>query len=223
MLSLIRVKNYAVIDEIEVEFGGGFNVMTGETGAGKSILVDALGLALGDRADATAVRQDAERAEISVSFDVPNGHAALALARRARARRRDGVHAAAAPRLGRPLARIHQRPTRQSAGLEGARRPARRHSRPARASIAARHRQSTGVARRPRRDRAARHDRRGAFRDVANARRATREPPLVERAAARRDRAAAFSGGRARNASARRRRARAAARRTRAAREHGPA
>ena len=71
MLSLIRVKNYAVIDEIEVEFGDGLNVMTGETGAGKSILVDALGLALGDRADASAVRQDAERAEISVSFDVP--------------------------------------------------------------------------------------------------------------------------------------------------------
>jgi DNA repair protein RecN (Recombination protein N) len=78
MLSLIRVKNYAVIDEIEVEFGGGFNVMTGETGAGKSILVDALGLALGDRADASAVRQDADRAEISVSFDVPAGHGALA-------------------------------------------------------------------------------------------------------------------------------------------------
>ena len=78
MLSLIRVKNYAVIDEIEVEFAGGLNVMTGETGAGKSILVDALGLALGDRADATAVRQDADRAEISVSFDVPSGHAALA-------------------------------------------------------------------------------------------------------------------------------------------------
>jgi DNA repair protein RecN (Recombination protein N) len=78
MLSLIRVKNYAVIDEIEVEFGEGLNVMTGETGAGKSILVDALGLALGDRADATAVRHDAERAEISVSFDVPAGHAALA-------------------------------------------------------------------------------------------------------------------------------------------------
>jgi DNA repair protein RecN (Recombination protein N) len=77
MLSLIRVKNYAVIDEIEVEFGGGFNVMTGETGAGKSILVDALGLALGDRADASAVRHDAERAEISVAFDIPARHAAL--------------------------------------------------------------------------------------------------------------------------------------------------
>jgi DNA repair protein RecN (Recombination protein N) len=78
MLSLIRVKNYAVIDEIEVEFRGGLNVMTGETGAGKSILVDALGLALGDRADATSVRQDAERAEISVAFDVPKEHTALA-------------------------------------------------------------------------------------------------------------------------------------------------
>ena len=77
MLSLIRVKNYAVIDEIELEFGSGLNVLTGETGAGKSILVDALGLALGDRADANAVRQGAERAEISVSFDVPSGHGAL--------------------------------------------------------------------------------------------------------------------------------------------------
>jgi DNA repair protein RecN (Recombination protein N) len=77
MLSLIRVKNYAVIDEVEVEFSRGFSVMTGETGAGKSILVDALGLALGDRADASVVRQGAERAEISVEFDVPPGHAAL--------------------------------------------------------------------------------------------------------------------------------------------------
>jgi DNA repair protein RecN (Recombination protein N) len=78
MLSLIRVKNYAVIDEIEVEFGAGFNVLSGETGAGKSILVDALALGLGDRADASTVRQDAERAEISVSFDVPSGHEAAA-------------------------------------------------------------------------------------------------------------------------------------------------
>jgi DNA repair protein RecN (Recombination protein N) len=76
MLTLIRVKNYAVIDEIEVEFGKGFNVLTGETGAGKSILVDALALALGDRADASAIRQDADRAQISVTFDVPREHAA---------------------------------------------------------------------------------------------------------------------------------------------------
>jgi len=77
MLSLIRAKNYAVIDEVELEFAAGFGVMTGETGAGKSILVDALGLALGDRADASAVRHGTERAEISVQFDIPPQHAAL--------------------------------------------------------------------------------------------------------------------------------------------------
>ncbi len=77
MLSLIRIRNYAVIDEVELEFDAGFSVMTGETGAGKSILVDALGLALGDRADASTVRQGAERAEISVSFDCPDTHPAV--------------------------------------------------------------------------------------------------------------------------------------------------
>jgi DNA repair protein RecN (Recombination protein N) len=78
MLSLIRIRNYAVIDEVELEFDRGLSVMTGETGAGKSILVDALGLALGDRADASMVRTGTERAEISVSFDAPDGHPAAA-------------------------------------------------------------------------------------------------------------------------------------------------
>src|SRR5215471_652014 len=77
MLSLIKVRNYAVIDEVELELDRGFSVMTGETGAGKSILVDALGLALGDRADASTVRSGAERAEISVQFDCTTGHAAI--------------------------------------------------------------------------------------------------------------------------------------------------
>jgi DNA repair protein RecN (Recombination protein N) len=77
MLTLIRVKNYAVIDEVEVELEPGFSVMTGETGAGTSIVVDALGLALGDRADASAVRTGAERAEISVLFECPANHPAL--------------------------------------------------------------------------------------------------------------------------------------------------
>jgi DNA repair protein RecN (Recombination protein N) len=79
MLSLIYVKNYAVIDEVELELGPGLSVVTGETGAGKSIIIDALGLALGDRADASAVRGGAERAEISVLFECPAGHPALAL------------------------------------------------------------------------------------------------------------------------------------------------
>jgi DNA repair protein RecN (Recombination protein N) len=77
MLNLIRIKNYAVIDEVEVEFDSGFTVMTGETGAGKSILVDALGLVLGDRADASAVRHGTDKAEISVLFDCPPEHPAL--------------------------------------------------------------------------------------------------------------------------------------------------
>jgi DNA repair protein RecN (Recombination protein N) len=78
VLTLIRIANYALVDEIEVELDRGFSVMTGETGAGKSILVDALGLALGDRADSTAVRAGAQRAEISAVFEVPQGHGALA-------------------------------------------------------------------------------------------------------------------------------------------------
>jgi DNA repair protein RecN (Recombination protein N) len=78
MLSLIRIKNYAVIDEVEVEFAPGFSVLTGETGAGKSILVDALGLALGDRADANTVRHGTDRAEISAVFECPDEHASIA-------------------------------------------------------------------------------------------------------------------------------------------------
>ena len=77
MLSLITVRNYAVIDEVDVEFQPGMSVLTGETGAGKSILVDALGLALGDRADAGAVRTGCREARISVLFDCPQGHPAL--------------------------------------------------------------------------------------------------------------------------------------------------
>ncbi len=70
MLQQIRIRNYAIIDEIELELDGGMTVLTGETGAGKSILVDALGLVLGDRADASAVRHGADRAEITAAFDL---------------------------------------------------------------------------------------------------------------------------------------------------------
>lgn len=77
MLSLIKVRNYAVIDEVELDLRSGLSVMTGETGAGKSILVDALGLALGERADASTVRPGADRAEISVLFECPEDHPAV--------------------------------------------------------------------------------------------------------------------------------------------------
>ncbi len=70
MLTHLAVDNYAIAEHIEVEFTRGMTVLTGETGAGKSILLDALGLALGDRADASVVRTGAERAEIHAAFDV---------------------------------------------------------------------------------------------------------------------------------------------------------
>ncbi len=70
MLTHLAVDNYAIAEHIEAEFAVGMTVLTGETGAGKSILLDALGLALGDRADASVVRAGAERADIHAAFDV---------------------------------------------------------------------------------------------------------------------------------------------------------
>ena len=70
MLIDIYVRNLAIVDEIEVELGAGMTALTGETGAGKSILVDALGLVLGDRADSGVVRHGCERAEITAAFAI---------------------------------------------------------------------------------------------------------------------------------------------------------
>jgi len=70
MLTHLRIKDFALIEELDLELFGGLNVLTGETGAGKSILVDAIGLVLGDRADAAVVRHGRERAEIGVEFDL---------------------------------------------------------------------------------------------------------------------------------------------------------
>ncbi len=72
MLTHIHVRNLAIVDEIEVELSDGMTTLTGETGAGKSILVDALGLVLGDRADSTVIRHGSERAEISAGFHIEN-------------------------------------------------------------------------------------------------------------------------------------------------------
>jgi DNA repair protein RecN (Recombination protein N) len=72
MLVHLSIDNYAIADHVEAEFHTGMTVVTGETGAGKSILLDALGLTLGDRADAGVVRAGAERAEIHATFDIAN-------------------------------------------------------------------------------------------------------------------------------------------------------
>jgi DNA repair protein RecN (Recombination protein N) len=68
MLLGLRIQNFTVVDEVEVAFGAGLTVLTGETGAGKSILVDALGLLLGARADASVVRAGAEEASVEAVF-----------------------------------------------------------------------------------------------------------------------------------------------------------
>jgi DNA repair protein RecN (Recombination protein N) len=70
VLRSLQVRNFAIIDEAEIEFDDGMTVLTGETGAGKSILVDALGLVLGERGGAGLVRTGAERAEFSAQFDL---------------------------------------------------------------------------------------------------------------------------------------------------------
>lgn len=70
MLRHIHIRHFAIIDQLALDLLPGMTVLTGETGAGKSILLDALGLALGDRAETGIVRAGAERAEISVEFDI---------------------------------------------------------------------------------------------------------------------------------------------------------
>lgn len=70
MLVDLNIRNFTIAEDVSLEFAPGMTVLTGETGAGKSLLVDALGLVLGDRADASTVRSGASRAEISASFDI---------------------------------------------------------------------------------------------------------------------------------------------------------
>ena len=70
MLKLLSIKNFVIVDQMELEFLPGFTVLTGETGAGKSIMIDALSLTLGGRGDPGQVRQGHDRAEISALFDI---------------------------------------------------------------------------------------------------------------------------------------------------------
>src|SRR5215211_6690973 len=70
MLRTLAIRNFILVDQLELDLAAGFTVLTGETGAGKSILVDALNLVLGGRGDAGVVRAGAERAELSAEFDL---------------------------------------------------------------------------------------------------------------------------------------------------------
>lgn len=77
MLLELRAENYAVIDRAEASFGRGLNLLTGETGAGKSILIDALALLLGGKASADGVRHGAEKAVVSCVFETTSGALAI--------------------------------------------------------------------------------------------------------------------------------------------------
>ena len=70
MLQTISLRDFVIVDQLELDFAPGFTVLTGETGAGKSILLDALGLVLGERADSSQIREGSNRAEISALFRI---------------------------------------------------------------------------------------------------------------------------------------------------------
>ena len=70
MLTSLAIRNYALIESLEIDFESGFSVITGETGAGKSILLGAIGLLLGNRADSSAVRDGATKCTIEGCFNL---------------------------------------------------------------------------------------------------------------------------------------------------------
>lgn len=70
MLQTLALRDFVIVDQLELDFAAGFTVLTGETGAGKSILLDALGLVLGERADSSQIREGSNRAEISALFRI---------------------------------------------------------------------------------------------------------------------------------------------------------
>src|SRR5690606_35746124 len=71
MLRTLHIRDFVIVEQAEIHFDSGFTVFSGETGAGKSILIDALALALGGRADAGVLREGASRADITAMFDTP--------------------------------------------------------------------------------------------------------------------------------------------------------
>lgn len=74
MLRSLYIQNYALIEKLDIRFETGFSVITGETGAGKSIILGAIGLLLGQRADVKAIRQGASKCVIEARFDISAYH-----------------------------------------------------------------------------------------------------------------------------------------------------
>jgi len=74
MLAALSIRDIVLIDKLDLEFGQGLSVLTGETGAGKSILLDAFSLAIGGRGDAALVRRGASQGQVTASFDLAPNH-----------------------------------------------------------------------------------------------------------------------------------------------------
>ena len=81
MLVRLSIRDIVLIDRLDLEFASGLTTLTGETGAGKSILLDAFLLALGARGDASLVCAGEEQGQVTAAFDLPHDHPALAAAR----------------------------------------------------------------------------------------------------------------------------------------------
>ena len=91
MLLELNIRNIALIESLTIEFGRGFNVLTGETGAGKSIVVDSLNMALGGRTDRELIRTGAENASVQAIFDIAGNFRAIEFARELGAEIDDGI------------------------------------------------------------------------------------------------------------------------------------
>jgi len=79
MLAALSIRDIVLIDRLDLEFGKGLSALTGETGAGKSILLDAFSLAIGARGDASLVRRGAAQGQVTASFDLDPSHPVFAL------------------------------------------------------------------------------------------------------------------------------------------------
>jgi DNA repair protein RecN (Recombination protein N) len=131
MLVHLSVHNYAIVEHLDLELDRGMSVITGETGAGKSIMLDALGLTFGDRADSGVVRPGADKADILATFDladIPEASAWLA----ERDLENDGpCILRRVITVGGSFARLHQRHPLPARGPQVARRTADRYPQPA--------------------------------------------------------------------------------------------
>ena len=109
MLSRLSIRDIVLIERLDIDFSSGLSVLTGETGAGKSILLDALSLALGARGDASLVRHGAAQGQVSAVFDVPKQPSRARHPHRKRAGRRRRHHPAPRADRRRPHPRLRQR------------------------------------------------------------------------------------------------------------------